>query len=492
MHHSLYRIQSLSFNLGKILVFVFFILSGQIASASAGASAGEVVITGTTEDYKNEEIILSRYRDYVSFQEEELASVTADQSGQFTIKINVQGTIQAFLKVRGKEFVIYLEQGKQLSIELNIPVGETQGAGLVIKDAEADDVNEKIKRFNSEYEKLTAKYYSYLVRGRKKSLVDSAFTSLSRRYTLPGRDFVNTYVTYKVALLHQMIYKNKKNLFEDRYITNQIVRARHPEYMNFITQYFPNKLFLLSMSTHGENVKDDINVRKNYTGLMDALAKDPSLKNDTLRELILIKGLFDLYRNPAYKKAMVLDMLDTVIRKTNIPYHKLIAANVKSALTRLSVGSLAPSFSLEAHDGMQVSLGDLRGKYVYLDFWATWCVPCIIEMKLTPSLIEKYGDKIEFVSISMDRQFATMTKYLEKNEYLNDSEGHKAIFLFGGGDKKLKKDYSIKAIPTYFLIDPLGKFVASPAARPSQNIEKVFYDILNPGEKKSGLIDPDQ
>jgi len=85
-----------------------------------------------------------------------------------------------------------------------------------------------------------------------------------------------------------------------------------------------------------------------------------------------------------------------------------------------------------------------------------------------------------------------MTKYLKKNNYLNKSDVHKALFIFGGGDKKLKKDYNIRAIPMYYLIDPLGKFVASPAARPSQNIEKVFYDLLNPGEKKSGLIDPNK
>jgi len=390
MHHSLYQIQSLSRKLRKVPLFVFFVLSVHLASA------GEVLIIGTTTDYKNQEISLSRYLDYISFHEEELTSVTVDQSGNFAMKIDVHGTVQAFLKVQGAEYVIYIEEGKQLSITLNLPVGETPNAGLVINPATEDDVNEKLKKFNAEFEKLTAKYYPHLVRGRKKSLVDSAFTDLSRRYISSGGDFVNTYVTYRVALIHQMIYKNKKQLFEDKYIKNHQVSAGHPEYMNFITQYFPNKLFLVSMSVDGEYLKDDINVRKNYNGLMDALAKDPGLKNDTLRELILIKGLFDLYQNPDFTKAMVLDMLDTVISKTKVAYHKLICANVKSTLTRLSVGSVAPAFSLEAHDGAQISLNDLRGKYVYLDFWATWCMPCIVEMKLTPSLIDKYGDKIVF------------------------------------------------------------------------------------------------
>ncbi|HHZ65990.1 MAG TPA: TlpA family protein disulfide reductase [Flavobacteriales bacterium] len=486
MHHSLYQIQFLSNNLRQILLFPFFILALHIASAS------EVVIIGSTDDYKNEEISLTHYSDYISFYERELASVIPDQSGNFTMKIDVQGTIQAFLKVQGDEFVIYLEPGKQLRITVNKPVDQAVNAGLVVKPETENDVNEKIRKFNTEYERLTAEYYPYLVRGRKKSLVDSVFTDLSKRYSSSGQHFVTTYVTYKVALLHQMIYKNKKKLFDDRYIRDQNVRAKHPEYMNFITQYFPNKLFLVSMSLDGEYVKDDINVRKNYNGLMDALAKDQNLENDTLRELVLIKGLFDLYQNPDFKKAMVLDMLDTVIQKTNISYHKSIAANVKTALTRLSKGTLAPVFSLEGYDGKQVSLSELRGKYVYLDFWATWCVPCIKEMRLTSSLIEKYGDKIVFVSISIDREFAAMTQYLKDNNYVGNYEENKSIFLFGGSDKKLKKDYDIKAIPMYFLIDPLGKFVASPAARPSQNIEKTFYDILNPGEKKSGLIDPDR
>ena len=114
MHHSLYQIQFLSNNLRQILLFPFFILALHIASAS------EVVIIGSTDDYKNEEISLTHYSDYISFYERELASVIPDQSGNFTMKIDVQGTIQAFLKVQGDEFVIYLEPGKELRITVNI------------------------------------------------------------------------------------------------------------------------------------------------------------------------------------------------------------------------------------------------------------------------------------------------------------------------------------------------------------------------------------
>ena len=62
----------------------------------------------------------------------------------------------------------------------------------------------------------------------------------------------------------------------------------------------------------------------------------------------------------------------------------------------------APEFQLKNEKGEIVSLRDFQGKYVYIDFWATWCVPCIKEMTIMPALQEKYGPVIEFVSISID------------------------------------------------------------------------------------------
>ena len=85
--------------------------------------------------------------------------------------------------------------------------------------------------------------------------------------------------------------------------------------------------------------------------------------------------------------------------------------------------------------------------------------------------------QIEFVSISADRDFSTMKKFLDKNDY-------DWTFLHYGNYKKVKGDYNVKSIPTYFLIDDKGLFRQSPAERPSGDIERVFHEITQLKEKK--------
>jgi len=127
--------------------------------------------------------------------------------------------------------------------------------------------------------------------------------------------------------------------------------------------------------------------------------------------------------------------------------------------------AVAPDFDYENHAGGKTKLGDLRGKYVYIDVWATWCGPCRAEIPSLKKIEEKYHDKkIAFVSISVDEQ-----KDYEKWKKFVVEKQLGGIQLYA--DKNWMSDFikafGINSIPRFILIDPTGKVVNADADRPS-------------------------
>ncbi|HQZ23794.1 MAG TPA: TlpA disulfide reductase family protein [Flavobacterium sp.] len=141
-------------------------------------------------------------------------------------------------------------------------------------------------------------------------------------------------------------------------------------------------------------------------------------------------------------------------------------------------GSPSPSFEYENYAGGKTKLEDFKGKYVYIDVWATWCGPCRAEIPALKKVEEKYhGKNIEFVSISIDKlkdheKWKTMIKEKEL--------GGVQLFADNDWNSKFILDYKIAGIPRFILVDPNGNIVKADAARPSSpDLQKVLDSLLN-------------
>ena len=125
----------------------------------------------------------------------------------------------------------------------------------------------------------------------------------------------------------------------------------------------------------------------------------------------------------------------------------------------------SPSFNYENHKGGTTKLEDLRGKYVYIDVWATWCAPCRAEIPFLKQVEEKFhGKNIEFVSISVD----TKKDYEKWKKFVTEKElGGIQLFADNDWNSDFVKAYGINGIPRFILIDPSGTIVNANADRPS-------------------------
>ncbi|WP_316798473.1 TlpA disulfide reductase family protein [Pedobacter frigidisoli] len=166
-------------------------------------------------------------------------------------------------------------------------------------------------------------------------------------------------------------------------------------------------------------------------------------------------AIYDTYVTyPDRNKADILyKLLSPAIQRND--YGRRIKTFV-DALGNTSHGAIAPEFSLADQNGKFYSLTNFRGKYVLIDFWASWCGPCRLE---NPNLIkayQKFNDKgFTIVGLSMDSS---------KENWLKAVEQDKLLWLQLTDPKttngKTAEIYGVKSLPANFLVDPSGKIIA--------------------------------
>jgi thiol-disulfide isomerase/thioredoxin len=146
-------------------------------------------------------------------------------------------------------------------------------------------------------------------------------------------------------------------------------------------------------------------------------------------------------------------------------------------LLKFKKGNVSPVFNnYENFNGGTTSLSDLKGSYVYIDIWATWCAPCKAQFPFSKELENDYhGKNIKFVGISVDKEGAYDTwKQMVENEELGGIQLIADLNL----ESDFIKEYDITSIPRYILLDPEGKIVNAEAPRPSEPKLRALFTEL--------------
>ncbi len=127
------------------------------------------------------------------------------------------------------------------------------------------------------------------------------------------------------------------------------------------------------------------------------------------------------------------------------------------AITTLKVGDVAPAFAVPTLDGKQISLADFKGRYVLVDFWATWCAPCVAEIPGLKKLQDEVGadERFVMISLSLDETIDAAQAFVKKREM-----NWQNAYLGPWAKATVPNDYGVRGIPAMFLVGPDGKIVA--------------------------------
>ena len=125
-----------------------------------------------------------------------------------------------------------------------------------------------------------------------------------------------------------------------------------------------------------------------------------------------------------------------------------------ASVAKTTIGAVAPDFTFPNMDGNEVSLSSFKGKYVLIDFWASWCGPCRQESPNVQKQYQLYKDKgFEVVSVSIDKKEDAWRKAVKEDDI-------KGTLLLAKDYKKIMKDYVFSGIPYMVLLDKEGKVMA--------------------------------
>ncbi len=197
-----------------------------------------------------------------------------------------------------------------------------------------------------------------------------------------------------------------------------------------------------------------------------------------------VNGAFQMLDAPhdEFKVSVYADgfkpLVDQVISSDKTAYEFTLNIDPRTTgpemASSIKIGEDAPALSVTTLDGNELNLSELSGKVVVLDFWATWCGPCIAEIPAMIEIFKSYGDRddVIIISISLDADKSKLRSFVKERKM-----NWHHVFGETGNANKAADAYGVVAIPSMFVIDAKGKIALSDGS--TSAVKTVLANLLD-------------
>ena len=446
---------------------IIFILTAVLCSHTVFAQMGTVRITGTVTNLTHAAVDVTLL-DYQPVQSAQLA-----ESGSFEMSLNIPYSGYYLLTYGRSTAYVYLHDRDNLQVTFDAAnfmetlTFEGKGANrnnyLVAKARSNEQLTKDLAAF---YDVDEAAYLKNLEKVKSQNMA-----SLER---------------YQLA--NFFLDAEKKSLEYERLYSIRSFKRSSKYYLG--NEIEPSEEFLAPLNSLNVKLEADYKSQPFYRYLLNDIWEkkiEETEDADGILGLLKTVPFWDLginvittiYTKIGSDKERAKDYLDVI--KAIITHPPAIEEAEKlyaevMASSKLEKGADSPAFNYESLEGEMVSLESLKGKYVYIDVWATWCAPCIKQVPYLKALEKQFHDKdIVFVSISLDKPAskATWKKVIAKKEL-----GGVQLFADKSFDSDWMTAYQVNSIPRFILLDPEGKIVDANVPNPSNEQTKVLLEGL--------------
>jgi thiol-disulfide isomerase/thioredoxin len=421
-----------------------------------------VIFSGQIKNTKEKSLTI---RGNPALNNELLQKISLDKKGIFSDTIQITKSGLYYFIVGKDYFRIYFTEGDDVKLTFDVKNYEnTKFTGLHANDndylfKQRYELDGHPKVDNDSLTKLSEKEFLEALNILQKQNNEKVITANLSKSFLPIA-LSNIHYGYLIDLAnyeigHMWAINDKSFRVSDSFPQEE------PNFdYNNLLEYENSGYYISLFSIYiGREWEREFRENKNitYLDITNKKVSNTTIKNNTLFKEFRLAFTTSKNRKHYY---------DSFMKYSSNEEHKKVATEMYEEMLVLNAGNPSPKFvNYENYEGGTSSLDDFKGKFVYIDVWATWCGPCVGEIPFLAKIEKKYHKKnIVFVSISADDK--TNVKAWRK---LIEKKKMKGVQLIT--DKAFESDfvqnYKINGIPHFILIDPKGNIVEASAPRPS-------------------------
>ncbi len=434
-------------------------------------------ITIIAPEYAGSSFAFYTVPNFLTEKQEIIGEATVSEAGELKIEFTIDQTLPIF-----SEFGIYkgwfvAEPG--ISYDLILPPKAENTSSnpyfrpklihIGIKNSNPESANTLIDDFNRQYNMEMSQNMNQIFYRRSLETAETVIESLKGRFPETSNEYFEQYKTYKYAMMKYMALIQDPTPIMEEYFFSKPILYHHPEYCELFDKLYAKYLQYATQQVDGQKISVMIN-SGSFDQLMDWLTLD-MLFDKPLAEAVILKGVKPLFYSKRFNVVGLFNIMQKITETSEVEIHKVTSNKLFNELARTMYGAIAPDLSLLDTKGNMVSWEDFEGKFVYLCFTRSDNEKFLQHKELMKVFWENYNQNLALVIVLEDEDF-------EKNADLLSSEGFQWTILRGQSRREIYDSFNVRILPTYFLIDPMGRMAGSQAPWPDENFEMQFANIL--------------